>query len=106
MSEENKIFECLRDLALSTEEPISNQMQARHLAQCGFAQKKPLVSQINEAIELAVSYGGIDGAHHKDWVIDQMVRKLAGDSYEELVADACAGEDGPSTYSWNTGIAP
>ena len=62
--------------------------------------------KIDKAIELAVQYGGIDGAHHKDWVIDQMVRVLAGDDYEQIVKDACDGEDGPETYSWDCGIAP
>lgn len=62
--------------------------------------------RIQKAIELAVRYGGIDGAHHKDWVIDQMVRVLAGDKYEQIVADACAGEKGPDTFDWNVGIAP
>lgn len=33
---EDEIFECLRDLARSTEQPVSNRMQARHLAQAGF----------------------------------------------------------------------
>ena len=28
------------------------------------------------ALELAVKYGGIDGEHHKAWVIDQIVRAL------------------------------
>lgn len=58
------------------------------------------------AIELAVRCGGIDGAHHKAWVIDQMVRILAGDEYENVVRDAKAGEDGPDTYEWDEGIAP
>lgn len=58
------------------------------------------------AIDLAVQYGGNDGAMHKDWVIDQMVRVLAGDDYPKIVANAKAGEDGPDTYEWNTGIAP
>ena len=59
-----------------------------------------------EAIQLAVKYGGIDGAHHKAWVIDQMVRILAGDRYEAIVAAARSGEDGPDTYGWDEGIAP
>lgn len=59
-----------------------------------------------EVIELAVRYGGIDDDHHKAWVIDQMVRVLAGDEYEEIVREACDGEDGPNTYNWNVGIAP
>ena len=35
-----------------------------------------------------------------------MVRTLAGDRYEQIVKDACDGEDGPNTYEWNEGIAP
>ena len=62
--------------------------------------------KIDATIELAVQYGGIDGAHHKAWVIDQMVRMLAGDDYARIVADACNGEDGPDTYEWDEGIAP
>lgn len=30
------------------------------------------------ANQLAFKYAGIDGSHHKDWVIDQMVRALHG----------------------------
>lgn len=62
--------------------------------------------EVNAAIEIAVKYGGIDGAHHKQWVIDQMVRILAGDRYDAIVAEAKGGEDGPETYSWEVGEAP
>ena len=62
--------------------------------------------KISEAIDLAVRFGGIDGDHHKAWVIDQMVRVLAGDEYDDAVARARAGEDGPETYGWNEGTAP
>jgi hypothetical protein len=58
------------------------------------------------AIELAIRYGGIDGGHHKMWVIDQMIRILAGDKYDSLIKAACDGEDGPETYDWDVGIAP
>lgn len=85
---------------------------------------------VNKAIDLAVRYGGIDGGHHKAWVIDQMVRALTdcpvveavakdangnpytyeaqgeSDAYKQLVAEACDGVDGPQTYSWDCGIAP
>lgn len=67
---------------------------------------KQLYDQIDQAIEIAVKYGGIDGDHHKAWVIDQMVRILAGDNYEQIVKDACDGEDGPDTYDWEVGIPP
>lgn len=86
--------------------------------------------RIEKALEIAVGYGSIDGAHHKDWVIDQMVRALTGcpmvegtgtdchgkpytyqtqgesEEYLKLVAEACDGEDGPETYEWDCGIAP
>ena len=62
--------------------------------------------RIKNAIEIAVKYGGIDGSHHKTWVIDQMVRALAGDEYQAIVDAAKAGEDGPETYEWDEGIAP
>lgn len=61
---------------------------------------------IERAIEIAVRYGGIDGDHHKAWVIDQIVRVLAGDRYVKIVAEACSGDDGPETYTWDEGIPP
>lgn len=63
------------------------------------------MNQIEEALSLA-EYGQIDGAHHKTWTIDQMVRVLTGDNYDAWVAEYCRGEDGPETYEWDTGIAP
>ncbi len=57
------------------------------------------------ALELIRRYGGIDGEHHKTWVIDQVVRILTGPGYAKFVAESCAGEDGP-TYTWDVGIAP
>lgn len=75
-------------------------------------------------------YGGIDGAHHKMWVIDQVARILNGceirivearwsggttehrvttvatAQYEAWVVKMKGGEDGRETYDWDTGIAP
>lgn len=62
--------------------------------------------KIREAIEVAVKYGGTDGGHHKMWVIDQMVRVLAGDNYDQIITEAKNGENGPNTYEWDTGSAP
>ena len=36
------------------------------------------MARIKRALDYAVRYGGIDGDHHKAWVIDQMVRALTG----------------------------
>lgn len=86
--------------------------------------------RIKEALDHAFSYGGFDGAHHKMWCIDQMVRALTGcpmvekeavdvngktykyktqgesPDYLEWVKTYNDGEDGPETYSWDPGIPP
>lgn len=62
--------------------------------------------RIKQALEIAIKYGGFESAHHKAWAIDQMVRILAGEHYNSVVASACDGEDGPDTYLWDCGIAP
>lgn len=59
-----------------------------------------------KALRILIRYGGIDGAHHKMWAIDQAVRALAGEFYDELIAAANGGEYGPETYEWDVGIPP
>jgi len=61
--------------------------------------------KIEQALTMA-HYGTDDGAHHKMWVIDQMVRALTGDGYEAWVKEHKAGEDGSETYEWENGTAP
>jgi len=58
------------------------------------------------ALRVLLDYGQTDGGHHKVWVIDQAVRALAGNRYEELIAAYKDGEDGPDTYEWDEGCAP
>lgn len=74
------------------------------------------------ALEYIYRYGSIDGGHHKQWVLDQAVRALTGcptidgvgtdgdlgesDEYRAWVQAAKAGEYGPDSYDWDTGIAP
>jgi hypothetical protein len=59
-----------------------------------------------DALDLIERYGGIDGEHHKTWVIDQVARALTGEDYRKWVTEMKAGEDGPETYSWDEGIPP
>jgi len=59
-----------------------------------------------EALRIIGQYGGIDGDHHKTWVIDQVARALLGTNYAAWVVEQKAGEDGPNTYDWNEGITP
>jgi hypothetical protein len=89
-----------------------------------------LNNRIQNALHRAWKSGSVDGDHHKMWVIDQMVRELTGcpiitetakgsngkmyeyetlgesEAYKEFVRNAKDGEDGPETYSWETGTPP
>ena len=58
-----------------------------------------------QALDLIAEWGGIDGGHHKQWLLDQLVRTLA-DDYHTWVKKWEYGEDGPQTYEWEEGIAP
>ncbi len=83
------------------------------------------------ALLLIGMYGGIDGSHHKSWVLDQVSRLLHGApivamearwsnghcemrfivgeptmEYHAWVADIKSGEDGTETHGYQTGIAP
>jgi len=62
-----------------------------------------IVHRVNcmEAVSLAARYGQIDGDHHKTWVIDQMVRSLLRDDYDNFIRGYNAGG-----YTWDVGIAP
>lgn len=62
---------------------------------------KDAIQRRDEAICLALEYGMRDGSHHKMWVIDQMLRILAGDEYETLIHNHTNG-----LYNWDEGIAP
>ena len=60
------------------------------------------VRRARAAREVIDRYGSIDGAHHKQWVLDQAMRKLTTpEAYAAWVAAVVA--DG---YEWDEGIAP
>lgn len=69
-------------------------------------EEKDAIQRRDEAIELARRYGHIQETNHQAWVIDQMCRVLLGAEYDDWVAKIQAGEEGPNTYSWETGIEP
>lgn len=68
--------------------------------------EKDLRKRIRDALEIAFTYSQIDGSHHKEWSIDQMVRCLTGSDYDDFVRTYKDGEDGPETYAWSVGIPP
>jgi hypothetical protein len=80
-----------------------------------------LEQRIEMALGLIHSNGATDGAHHKQWVLDQAVRYLTGCPLVEKHAKDCNGNDyayegqGESEEyrewvkahnGWDTGIAP
>ena len=50
--------------------------------------------RIADAMDIIEHYGGIDGGHHKQWVIDQVVRILLGSDYSAWIERMCNGIDG------------
>jgi 3-methyladenine DNA glycosylase AlkC len=54
-------------------------------------------ARITAAVAVADQYAQTDGAHHKMWVIDQMLRRLLQDDYDAWVA---------AHPDWDAGIAP
>ena len=64
--------------------------------------------RIKDALEIAWTYGTIDGDHHKMWAIDQMVRMLCDseEEYDKWVAEYEKELSNGDCYTWDTGIAP
>lgn len=86
--------------ALKSLESLHEQTMA--VASASNTQKAVMIS---EALALILKYGGIDGAHHKQWLIDQILRALTGDGYNKWLSDYEVDENG-DTYTWDEGIAP
>ena len=62
------------------------------------------LKEVGDAIDVAERFGMIDGAHHKQWVIDQMLQKLMGqDKYKEWRDKM---DSDPDYEPWDVGIAP
>lgn len=55
-----------------------------------------LEERIDQACMVILEYGMTDGAHHKQWVLDQVLRKLHPKGYEFLV----------DVNDWDVGIPP
>lgn len=66
--------------------------------------------RINDALDIAWQYSQIDGAHHKAWSIDQMVRALLGGDaeYNKWITKYTApiSDEPDDYYEWDVGIAP
>lgn len=57
-------------------------------------------TQADWALEYMLRYGGIDGEHHKTWVIDQSIRILKG---TPIILTLAKWDDGNEEYRFITG---
>ena len=62
--------------------------------------------KIEKALSFAWRYSQIDGAHHKMWVIDQMVRALLGEEEYKQWIERYETPDGEDYWVWDVGVAP
>ena len=55
-----------------------------------------------ERAAVLILQGAVDAPHHRQWFLDQAVRLLTGDDYEDLILafQSVSGEE------WDTGVAP
>lgn len=67
---------------------------------------KELEEESKKVLDLIFEYGQIDGVHHKMWVIDQIVRILTKDKYNEWIKNYVYDEETGDIYDWDKGIAP
>jgi hypothetical protein len=61
---------------------------------------------VNLAARVAMRFGSIDGAHHKHWVIDQMLRAILGAKDYQEWCKRMISIPGYENDPWDTGIAP
>jgi hypothetical protein len=60
-------------------------------------------------VDLIATNGGIDGGHHKQWLLDQILRTILGDGYDEWVHDyefEETDDGGNPGFEWDTGVPP
>ena len=62
-----------------------------------------LTRRINRALDVLKKSAMVDGAHHKQWALDQVARALNGDDYLNWVADYNSSKD---YENWDEGTAP
>lgn len=74
--------------------------------------QQPTSEQLSEAITRALEFvwanAGVDGAHHKQWVIDQIVRilTLSPEGYRQWVTQYEEVDEWGDQQDWDSGIAP
>ncbi len=76
---------------------LADAMTAWRVANDGKWREPP--APVDAALELIGRYGGNDGGHHKQWVLDQVARALLGDRYAQWRLEH-------GGQNWEEGIPP
>lgn len=73
------------------------------------AEPDPAQSRLNWIMAFVSAYGSVDGAHHKQWVIDQVARIALGAPVTYMdgfaVVGTCAAYE-QWAEDWDPGVAP
>ena len=62
--------------------------------------------RIDKALDIAFRHGEVSTYHQNRWVIDQMVRALAGDGYQAWVVEYETDDGTGDKYKWQAGVKP
>jgi len=68
----------------------------------------PEVARSNGAqiLELLHLHGQLPGSGEQQWLVDQILRRLTGDSYEEFIEAWSVDEDFGMSFDWSSGTPP
>lgn len=66
------------------------------------------MNPVEKALNVIASYGWIDGAHHKQWVLDQVARALTetDEGYQKWREQFIERFENDEYDHWEEGIAP
>lgn len=66
------------------------------------------VEVVDEILDLIYENAGTDGAHHKQWLLDQIVRVATGsdEEYKNWVRRYNNPPGSTEEYEWDVGITP
>lgn len=65
-----------------------------------------LARRISRALSVAYQFGQADGAEHRLWTIDQIVRALTGEDYDIWIRRYESPDGDEVLGRWETGVAP
>jgi len=59
-----------------------------------------------QILELLHLHGQLPGSGEQQWLVDQILRRLTGDSYEEFIEAWSLDEDFGMSFDWSAGTPP